>query len=236
MKKLLILSIALLPLFSFLRLTSAAEPSPSPSPSESEITENLKKRLQESLTNAKETVLSAENNSRPIAYVGSVQDVIHEAIDIKTKDGQRYAKIKEDTTVLRSPGNVPIDLEDIRIDDFIIAMGYSENDTTVGAKRVIVSQTAVPSLAKTTGTGKITALSQSTMTITNPEGDEVELRYLRSTIVKSKNDVLSQADLKVGDSVIYTADTGKELTATIIMIISPAPQEEGLTTEENDLE
>lgn len=199
--------------------------------SSEEITENLKQRLQDSLKSARQNLITTDNNANsPIAYVGTVLDIIQESAEIQTKDGIRYAKISEDTTIIRSPGNSEIDLDDIRIDDFIIAMGYQDNETSLNSRRVIVSQTLEPVLQKTSGTGVIMDITNSNITIQRPDGTQTELSLTKSTIVKSTTEVLDIENLEVDQSIIYTADIDDEdLDTTIIMIISPLNLEEDLT-------
>lgn len=199
-----------------------------------EITENLKKRLQESLETAKQNIITEtiELGNRPKAFVGTVQDVIQETIEIETKDGIRYAKTDKETTILRSPANTEIDVEDIRIDDFIITMGYVENDTTLNGKRIIVSQSTATSLNKTSGKGTITDVTSNNITLT----DGTVINLLSSTIVKSTQEILDLEDLSEGQEIIYTADLDDdELDATIIMVIRNV-EPEILTNTEDSVE
>jgi len=102
-KAILIPIIALTSLFSASYLFSpifAASPSPSPtitpSPaSDKEVTDNLKKRLQESLE-LKET----ENTQKARAYIGTVKDVIKDTIIIEDKDGKKDIKLESDTIII----------------------------------------------------------------------------------------------------------------------------------------
>lgn len=202
--------------------------------SSEEITENLKQRLQDSLESARQNLITTDNNAdSPIAYVGTVLDIVQESAEVQTKDGVRYAKMSEDTTIIRIPGNSVIDLDDIRIDDFIIAMGYQDNETSLNSKRVIVSQTLEPVLQKTSGTGIIVDISSSNITIQKPDGTQLELSLTKSTIVKSTVEVLDIDNLEVDQLIVYTADIDDEdLDATIIMIISPLELEEKDLTNE----
>lgn len=199
------------------------------------ITENLKQRLQDSLESARQNLITPSNP--PTAYVGTVLDIVQESAEVQTKDGIRYAKMSDKTTIIRRPGNIAIDLDDIRINDFIIAMGYQDNDTSINSKRVIVSQTIEPQLQKTSGSGTITQLTILEVTIEAQNGSLTTISITNSTIIKSTTDILNLENLEIGQVVVYTADIDEgELEATIIMIISPLELEEDLTNAKNELD
>lgn len=207
-------------------------------PTEEEATENLKTRLKESLEEAKISLISTPDENAPRAYVGTVVDLIQSNIEVKTKDGTRYAKTDDETTIIRTPGNTQIELEDIRIDDFIISMGYSENDSTILAKRVIVSQSIEPTLEKTTGKGTIIDFDKYSITIHNALGEETILNYYGSTIIKTPSSIEDEDYLEIGQEIIYTADINDdEYDSTIIMIVKENEnQNKNLTTDDNNLE
>ena len=229
MQKKLLISLfqALLIIHSSLLVVHAVSPSPSPSPSESpasieEINENVKKRLQDSLKTAAPTPTSSAR-----AYIGKVKDVIGGTIIIQDKDGKRDIKLGDDATILRSPGNVAIDEGSIRIDDYVIAIGYPGEGEILIGRRLIVSATPIATPAKSSGLGTITKISKSSLTL--QVGDQEQVIGLTSkTIVKSPVAIIELTDLSAGDKLVYTATLGKDdnLTATLLMRIRTASLEE----------
>lgn len=210
----------------FATLPAQAE-SPSPTASSSatadEVTENLKKRLQASLETQVETPVSSARG-----YIGIVKDVIKDTLIIQDKDGKKDVKLQDDTTILRSPGNAIIKPENIRIDDYIIAIGYPDGDEILSGRRLIVSADPITPPAKTSNLGTISKLSKSSLTLQIGDQEQI-IVIISKTIFKSPAGTIEFSDLGVGDTVIYTALVGKDdaQTATILLriqtsaIISP---------------
>ena len=181
-----------------------------------EVTENLKKRLQASLDeNTTSTTPSL------LGYVGTVKDVIKDTLVIEDKDGKKDIKVTADTAILRSPGNTAIKTENIRIDDYIIAIGEPSDVDVMTGLRLIVSQDPIAPPSKTSGLGTVTKLGKTSITL-EVDGKEVVMTLNTKTIFKSRESTLDQSDLSVGDTLIYTAtiDEDEDLTATILMQIA----------------
>ena len=195
----------------------AASPSPSPVSSDSasaeQVTENLKKRLQTSL----ETQLDTPE-STALAYIGVIKDVIKDTLIIQDKDGKKDVKLQDDTTILRSPGNALIKPENIRLGDYIIAIGYPSDDGILLGHRLIVSADSITPPAKTSGLGTIRELSNSSLTLKIGDQEQI-LGITGKTIFKSPGGTIEFSDLGVGDTLIYTALLSKSdaQTATILL-------------------
>jgi hypothetical protein len=218
------LLIPLIALTVYITPTFAASPSPtsssttSPSPSsasDAEITQNLKKKIIENLD--KETEASMPPRS-PRAYVGVVKDIIKDTLIMQDKDGKKDIKLGTDTNIIRSPGNAVIKAENIRIDDYIIAIGYPDGDDTLTGRRLIVSIDPIKAPEKTSGLGTIAKIGKTSITLKLEDKDQV-VDTTTKTIYKSSVGTIESTDLSVGDTVIYTAlsDDHNELTATVIM-------------------
>lgn len=202
----------------------AASPSPvaSDSASAQQVTENLKKRLQTSLETQSDNPVSSVR-----AYIGMIKDVIKDTIIIQDKDGKKDVKLQDDTTILRSPGNTSIKPENIRLGDYIIAIGYPGDDILF-ARRLIVSADSITPPAKTSGLGTIVELSASSLTLQLGQDQPQPITLTGKTIFKSASSTIESSDLKLGDTVIYTALVGKDdaKQATVILRIktSATPQ------------
>lgn len=207
----------LIPLIALTLLVTpviAASPSPSPSNTDETITENIKKRLQESLSDEETTpsITSAR------AYIGVVKDVIKDTVIVQDKDGKKDIKLETDTNIIRSPGNAVIKAEDIRLGDYIIAIGYPSGDETLTGRRLIVSIDPIKAPGKTSGLGTISKIGKASITLKLQDKDQV-VDITGKTIYKSAVGTIELADLSIGDTLIYTAttDANDELTATILM-------------------
>lgn len=192
-----------------------SSPEPASSASINEVTENLKKRLQDSID---EPV--ATPPSTIISYVGIVKDIIKDTIIIEDKDGKRDIKLKDDTKILRTPGNAAIKPENIRIDDYMIAIGYLGDDENLNGRRLIVSTAPIKPPTKTSDLGTIAKITKSSLIIT-VAGEEQVLDITAKTIYKSSAGTIEYSDLAVDDTIIFTATINEEdeRTATHVMRI-----------------
>ena len=189
-----------------------------------EATDNLKKRLQESLASPAPTPISLSRG-----YIGIVKDVIKDTVIMQDKDGKKDLKLQDDTTILRTPGNVIIKPENIRIDDAIIAIGYPVGDAVLTARRLILSVDPIKPPAKDSGLGTISKIGKNTFTL-QVNGKEQILDLTAKTIFKSAVGAIELTDLAIGDTLVYTAtlDANDAPTATLVMRIkttsaSPTP-------------
>lgn len=200
----------------------AASPSPSPSPSDnsSTINENLKKRLQESLVSEDEKSVSSSNTK---GYVGKIKDIIKDTVIMQDKDGNKDIKFNSNTTIVRSPGNATIKPQDMRIDDYIIAIGTPIDSEVLDGKRLIVSIDPIQTTSKTTGFGTISKLSKTSLTLLVDGSDKI-VTVTTKTLYKSPVATIDFTDLSLGDTVIYTAskDDKDVLTASVIMRVKTA--------------
>ncbi|MEI8232760.1 MAG: hypothetical protein WCG44_03380 [bacterium] len=193
-------------------------PSLSPSPistsaSDKEITDNLKKKIAENLDKSKEIITTSSARG----YIGVVKDVIKDTVIIEDKDGKKDIKVAEDTTILRTPGNTTIKSENIRIDDYIIAIGYPIDDETMTGKRLIVSADPIKAPDKSSAIGTISKIGKTSLTLKLADKDQT-VGITAKTIYKSSVGTIELSDLTIGDTVIYTATIDDpEVTATIVM-------------------
>lgn len=218
-------------IFNYNTFVRAASPSPSPIPSptaspitDEEVTENLKKRLQNDLDQPKTTPTLGYTS-----FVGVIRDVIKNTLVIEDKDGKKKIVIKENATVVRTPGNKTIPVDSIRIDDNLISIGMLRETDELEAVRVIVSADPLNTTTKISSHARITKISKSTLTTSSINSEETTVITLNSktTLKSSIGDTLELSDLSVGDSIIYTATQSKDtITATSLMRIGFAdPQE-----------
>lgn len=208
------------------KASSSPSASPTPSPiSEEQVTENLKKRLQETIGEPTET---KELNYK--SFVGVIRDVIKDTLIIEDKDGKKKIVIKADASIVRSPGNKTIPVDSIRIEDNIISIGTLKESDELEAVRVIVSADPITTTSKVSSLARITKISKNAVTTTSVDSSSTKVINLNSkTALKSSlGESLEVTDLNVGDSIIYTATLAKDtLTATSLMRIGFAdePQE-----------
>lgn len=211
-KKVLLSSIITLTLIS---PAYAVSPTPTPSTepaSIDQVTENLKKRLQDTQETKEATPTASAR-----AYIGTVKDVIKDTLIMQDKDGKKDVKLVEGTTILRSPGNTVIQADNIRIDDYIIAIGYPDGDDILTGRRLIVSVDPIKPPAKVSGLGTIAKIGKNSLTLKLSDKDQL-LATTTKTIIKSAFGTIEFSELAVGDTLIYTAMVDNDdHTATVIM-------------------
>ncbi|MFZ2199254.1 MAG: hypothetical protein WAV40_00495 [Microgenomates group bacterium] len=216
-----------IPFIALIFATSVAQAvSPSPtqsplsSPDDTVINENLKKRLKESLGEVDEP---SDNSPKNLGYIGKIKDIIKDTVIMEDKDGQKDIKLAENTVIVRAPGSATIKREDMRIDDYIIAIGTPIEPDVLGGKRLIVSVDPLPESTKSSGMGSITKIGKSSLTVTE-NGSEKSITLNSKTRFKSPVATIELADLSVGDTVLFTLikDANDNLLATVIMRIKTA--------------
>lgn len=201
--------------------TGGSSPSPLASPADiNTVTENIKARLKDTLA-APDSAIGGPVHR---GYVGQVRDVIKDTIVMEDKDGKKNIHITDATTLVRSPGNSVIQLDDVGIEDYIIAIGDTLGDDELTGIRLIVSATPLLATNKATGLSTITQVAKSNLTL----ADDKTLIVNSKTVIKSTaSNSLELADLAVGDVLVYTAIVDDDTTtATNLMRIkqaSPTP-------------
>ena len=199
-------------------LAHASSPSPSPTDNGSTVNANLKKRLQESLSTPDNPQTS--NNK---GYIGKIKDIIKDTVIMEDKDGEKDFKLTSNTTIIRSPGTSTIKPEDMRLGDYIIAIGTPKDADVLEAKRLIVSIDPIQNTAKTSGYGTISKLSKNSLSLTIDGSDKLATINTK-TIFKSSVATIDYTDLSVGDTVIFTATADEKdlLTISVIMRVKTA--------------
>jgi hypothetical protein len=153
--------------------------------------------------------------SHPKAYIGTVTDITDSTIEIKNNLGE----IKQITTgsttnnVTNAIGtnNKQVKVADIAIGDFIIAMGYIENNSVLGAQRILITnQITEPKLSLVLG--KITSVTKKNIVVKNFADDKSEtLTPDKYTDIKNNTSGKSVdtkfQSLSQDDSVIYIKES-----------------------------
>jgi hypothetical protein len=103
-----------------------------------DITENVKKRIQEVVKDRS----FLENSNPSTAYLGNLQTITNNTLSILTPEGIRLASTSASTVFIRLPGNRTIGVNDLSIDGYVAAIGESVADKVLDTKKVISQETA----------------------------------------------------------------------------------------------
>jgi hypothetical protein len=110
-----------------------------------DITENVKKRIQEVVKDKILTVSSQES-----AYLGTLQSLNNHTLSVQTDDGIHQASTSAETVFLKTPNLKPITNNDLAIDSYLVVIGISTSDQVLEATEVISQDSApIPATDKT---------------------------------------------------------------------------------------
>lgn len=207
---------------------------PSPAEEEEEISPEIKEKVQERIEAIQET------GSRKAGYFGTLSDVSNSTLTIESEKGERKIRTDEDTDLIGKKGQM-IDLEDLEIEDFIIALGYIETDGLLLAKRVsILEEEPEPAEPREAVYGEVADISsvEEVISLAHPKGEttyEIEITS-KTTIEKKSGEKTEEIDfdeIEIGDRLAAVGVKKNEngtITASVIYLIPSQAEEEEETT------
>jgi len=141
----------------FLASSVLAEQESSPG---SDLTDKIKERLQETaeegIQTAKDEIEEKTNRPKKKAFIGNVDSTSDTTINLVYKE-QKYTINYTDSTVFeKSPGKKKLEADDIKSEDFLIAMGFvTTDDQSLDAKRVLSINQPISPKSRQLLSGKI---------------------------------------------------------------------------------
>ncbi|MCH7641209.1 hypothetical protein IID22_03365 [Patescibacteria group bacterium] len=127
-----------------------------------EETDAIRKKVQGKLEEAR-------NN--PKAYLGSITDILEDTIQIKSEIGEIQQMSIEDDTDFEKVGdtNQTITFSDVAIGDFLIAMGFLNDDGVLNSKRILISSPP-DDINRKVFYGEITSIEKKIIELKTQEG------------------------------------------------------------------
>lgn len=181
---------------------------PRPNDNEKESSESA---VKESVLKKVEDVLNT-----PKAYLGTVTDIAEKTIQLKTDSGniEQVSGKDENLTVIKElPSAKEVKYADIAIGDYIVAMGLTNGNHVLNAKRILITQPEPPLDIKILF-GKVELIDKKQITL------EGNLKAVINTSTK-----LSDKNIKEADLVIIVVKEIKEITtARSIFLVELKPQ------------
>jgi hypothetical protein len=191
-----------------------ASPSPTPTvapPSDEETTENLKERIDsvlKSRTNQVKGVID-EMTLQKRGFIGEVDRVIEKTVTVKNLKGTEILTIDPTVVILRDNKKATID--DIAVGDWVIAIGYTNNQTFTLRRLLVSTTTLMPKTYETViGTAKTVTKTQLTLT---PRTDADPLVYQLNKDTHYEDDqakTLKQTDIKSDSQYLVISYTNLE--------------------------
>lgn len=170
--------------------------------------DSVKQKVAEELAAIKQAVSKK-------GFVGSITAKSDVSLTVVTNKNQPRTVLVTNDSVIKATNNKDITVADLKVGDYILAMGDVDSQNQMTAKRLLIIGKPV-SDTRTTVFGTVSETAVSSFTITTPKADTLTLKL--SSAVKY-NDKYTAKDLKSGVKVIvlYT-QTGSSFTAKRVYI------------------
>lgn len=178
------------------------EPTKEETSSESAVREAVIKKVEEALNS-------------PKAYLGTVTDIAEGTLQLKSDSGtiEQVSTKNEELVVIKTlPINKTVKFADIAIGDYIVAMGYTNGNHVLSAKRILITN-PLPPLEIKIISGPVKSISKKEIVINENE----------KAVVNSSTK-LSNKNIKTGNSVIVVGTTVKDVfSARTIFLVESTP-------------
>ena len=173
----------------------------------------------------KEQVAAIKTAVAKRAFVGTISAKADATITVTNLTSQSKTAVITGDTVIRLTGGKDGTFADLKVGDFVIAMGDVDSQGTLTAKRLLVI--AKPTADKRRAlTGRVTDTSSSSLTIETLKKEIITIKVTSNTTITNKNKL---SDIKVGSRIVAVGlPTLAESTFTakllhLIPSASPSP-------------
>lgn len=244
MKKKFIIYVLLVACYG-LRVTMAQAVSPTPisfptrqsSPAAEEEIEEKIKEIREAVKEKVREKIQEVKKGIPRAYVGEITQITDSTLSLDTRRGLIPITLTSETKI-KGIGKQTLELKDLKVGDFCIAMGYLADDGTLEAKRIVIATKPAPPVREV-AFGRVSDISSEEKILT-VKNERKGLTY--TVVVTDKTIITKKVDKRVekvkflaiekGDRIVAigtpTENEAKLITAKIIHVIpsvSPTPKE-----------
>lgn len=208
-------------------MARAVSPSPLPSPTpqsspaaEEEIEEKIKE-IREAVKEKVREKIEEVKSGIPRAYVGEITQIGESEFSIETRKETVQVKVTSETKII-GKGKQTLELKDLKIGDFCIAMGYLGENGTLEAKRIVIATKPKPPVREVVF-GRVTDISSEEKILT-VKNEKKGLTY--TVVVTDKTIITKKTDMKV-EKVKFSAI---EINDRVVAIGTPTENEEKLIT------
>jgi len=185
-----------------------------------EIRDAVKERVRETLNEAKQ--------GQKRAFVGEITEISDGMVSLKTRSGLGYTAVTADTTVL-GLNRQPTDPSELTVGNFAIAMGFTDENSVLQAKRLLVIAKPAPRLRRAIfGTVSDISQTENMLTVKNVKAGTIYSVEASSqtTITKKVNGKMETVEfeaIKINDRIVAVgkAEENSEIiiSATRIHVI-----------------
>jgi len=157
--------------FSFRVLAQSITPTPSPTdltptPSDSEDNdiEKIRQVVKDKVMEKIDQIVNKPNQK--IGWLGTIISIDSNNIELENLQKISQKIIVEDEVTIINTKKQTVDLEDLKVDQIIIAMGYLDIEGNLLAKRILITNISLDTLKNTIISATVTDISQTTNIIT----------------------------------------------------------------------
>lgn len=191
--------------------------SPSADQNSTAVQQNIKDRIEKILDDKGSTVL---NSLKRKAYVGQVIRVTTESLTLNTLHGEVTAKLTPDKTVMfLMPRLTPVQISDIEIDGFVIAMGYVDGDDVLDARRVLVSPTPLFPINKGVILGVVQSIKSTQMIVRTFAQEDKAILVSNKTIYQDNTGTtIKRIDIKANTKILIITPNADDASASASLV------------------
>lgn len=184
-------------------------------------TESLKKRIEKLIEEKRDQIegVLSDLGIRKRGFIGEVQRVSEESITIRTKKGTEIVSV-DGVTLLKASRTIAV--KDIAVGDWVVVMGYVENDT-FQARRILISAESLRPDPQIVEVGSITNVDRTSLTLqARGSGDTITVTTTRTTEYQDiQGNEIARTDLTEDtQALVVGVDEDSEKTATLIRVLT----------------
>lgn len=163
----------------------------------------------------------SELQNKPHAFAGKITDIQNTSLLLETKAGTRQVKFSEKTAIVETKKGTKktLQVKDLIIGNFIVAIGYLDTKDVLDARRILVVDN-LPIATRRAVYGIVQSIEKSAIMIKHPKKDETwTIQTNDKTRVTEKLDTKVEKvmvkDIEVGDRIAAVGEPAKGETNTI---------------------
>ena len=201
------------------------EPEATPVPSE-EINENIKERLIK--VAGEQTGITSQKRKQAVA--GDLQSIANDTLTIRTDGQVSLASVSGQTTYVNIDSGDELDLEDLVIGDYVVALGFINGSEVLDTRRVLLYDEKPEPVGKTSFFGNVDSIDEDdeTVTLLSPTGETVTVYIstisITETGIGDEVEEVELSDLSLGQTValVYLTDEDGDHELLSLLAVPPA--------------
>ena len=155
------------------------------------------------------------------AFVGPISAKSEASITITNLANQTRTAVVAGDATIKLTGGKEGTFADLKVGDFVIAMGDVDSQGTLAVKRLLVIAKPTPD-KRVVVSGRVTDLSTSDLTLETTTKETWTVKLQAATSYAGK---IKKSDIKVGDRIVTvgTSSTALNLTAKLVVQLTSSP-------------